>query len=137
MASALQLRSFCCTSESRSVCGWKTSSPDARASALTSLLDTFMPRPAGRSGRVSTSTTSWPAARSACNEAAANAGVPANTRRMAASERHALLLLHLGGDAGLLEPRQVFDEDLALEVVHLMLDAHRQQPGCLARERFA
>jgi hypothetical protein len=36
-------------------------------------------------------------------------------------------LLQLGLDAVALQRRQVFDEDLALEVIHLVLDADGQQ----------
>ena len=40
------------------------------------------PRPAGRSGWVSTNTTSWPAAISAASAVAANSGVPAKQIRI-------------------------------------------------------
>src|SRR5690606_22644301 len=48
-----------------------------------------------------------------------------------------LVLLELLANALLLEPRQMIDEDLAVEVVDLMLDAGREQTGRLELERAA
>ena len=77
MASAPVAASFACASASFSVSGWKTSMPCSSASFLTGDGCSAMPRPAGRSGWVSTSATSWPAARMAASACAANSGVPA------------------------------------------------------------
>src|SRR5688572_1548010 len=97
-----------------------------------------MPRPAGRSGWVSTSGTSWPAWCTAASAAAANSGVPANATLMrpaafaAASGRRPLvfarLLQHLAADAIALEGAEVLHEHLALKVIHLVLHAHGGQP---------
>ena len=51
--------------------------------------------------------------------------------------RLAQLLGELRADALLLELRQVLDEHLALQVIHLVLDAHREQALRLERERLA
>src|SRR5690606_28746103 len=111
------------------------------------------PRPAGRSGCVSTSGTSAPAATIASSVGTANSGVPANamrrscTRGLPWSER-------LGAGAGglrlapgllqvpflqplALQRRQVIDEQPALEVIHLVLDALREQALRVELERLA
>src|SRR5687768_17707909 len=68
----------------------------------------------------------------------ANCGVPAKTRRRSAgSGRLAQLLGELGADALLLELRQMLDEHLALQVVHLVLDAHGEKTLRLQGERIA
>src|SRR5437868_14777721 len=94
-----------------------------------------MPRPAGRSGCVSTSGTSNPAAWMQANARWANSGVPAKATlilcgRCSRGSRTQLvprLLDHLGLDPVALERAQVFDKDLAQEVIHLVLHAHRQE----------
>ena len=97
--------------------------PCSSASCLTGLGCSFWPRPAGRSGWVSTSGTSKPAARIAASAARAKSGVPA--KRLSRGDPR--LLGELVLDARLLQLRQVLDEDLALQVIHLVLDADRQQ----------
>src|SRR5205085_12062890 len=97
------------TSGERSVAGFETRRPFSRASRETSLSARRMPRPDGRSGCVSTSATSWPAAATASRERAANAGVPAKTTRKK-SGGLALALLELRADAVLLQVREVLDE---------------------------
>src|SRR4051812_26663048 len=85
-----------------------------------------------------TSATSWPAAASAASARSANGGVPAKARRRKkASGRLAQLLGEASADALLLELRQMLDEDLALQVIHLVLDAHREQPLRLEGEGIA
>src|SRR5580658_7045343 len=97
-----------------------------------------MPRPAGRSGCVSTSGTGKPASWMAASAAAANSGVPAKMTRnewlMCKGDSrngralHGVCeLLHLALDARLLERRQVFDEHAAHQVIHLVLDTHGEQ----------
>src|SRR5436190_23909885 len=49
------------------------------------------------------------------------------TRQYAASGASTQLLGELDADALLLERREVFDEDLAAQVIHFVLDADRQQ----------
>src|SRR6516225_5692815 len=105
--------------------------PAATARCFTAEACSFMPRPAGRSGWVSTRGTSKPARSNASSATAANSGVPAKTTLMPDSEavvtlaRVGLLLArlldHLGLDAVALERAQVFDEDPAHEMVHLVL----------------
>src|SRR5574340_1846317 len=103
--------------------GCSSGRPCSSASRLTGLPSAFMPRPAGRSGCVSTSATSCPAEASAATARAANSGVPAKIRRIGLPlHGFAHQLLQLVADAGLLEPRQVFDKHLALEVVPFVLD---------------
>src|SRR5512134_1933217 len=145
MTSAPAARSASCSAGSRSRDGWRRGRPRARASCLTGLKASFMPRPAGRSGWVSTRATSCPAFNTASRASAANSGVPANTSLTERdSENGALVgtarggpalgLLQFGQDAALLEPRKFFHEYLALQVIHLVLDAHRKQAVRLEAE---
>src|SRR5574341_2581221 len=69
----------------------------------------------------------------------ANSGVPAKTRRrkVLRSGRLAQLLGELRADALLLQLRQVLDEHLALQVIHLVLNAHGEQSLGFERERTA
>src|SRR5687767_5556171 len=109
-----------------------------RAKRFTGLSARFRPRPAGRSGCVSTSAMWWPSAARRAKARSANSGVPAKTRRRKArSGGLAQLLGELGADALLLQLRQVFDEHLALQMIHLVLDAHGEQPLRLQREGLA
>src|SRR3954471_432494 len=101
------------------------------AAALTSLVFSFIPRPAGRSGCVRTNTTSCPERTSARKALSAKTGVPAKISRMAPLQGPSLLVLLLaqfGQNPRLLEPREVLDENNTFEVVHLVLDADRQKP---------
>src|SRR5574341_284270 len=126
-----------CASASRSDSGCNTSSPRESANCFTGLDDWRMPRPAGRSGGVRTRDTSWPASSSAASARSANSGVPAKTRRRKALGGLAQLLRELGAHSLLLELRQILDEHLALQVIHLVLDAHREQALRLEGERVA
>src|SRR5574341_1980026 len=69
----------------------------------------------------------------------ANSGVPAKTRRRKAFRSGGLaqLLGELRADALLLQLREVLDEHLALQVIHLVLDAHSEQSLGFQRERIA
>src|SRR5690606_2359014 len=126
-------------------CGCSTGNDNASAACFTGLAVSTRPRPAGRSGWVRTPTTSWAAA-SACSAGTAKAGVPAKATRnfigigrlqarlgwcRAARAATAVtpLLLELAADALALELRQVVDEQLAVQVVHLVLQAHGEQVG--------
>ena len=103
--------------------------PCARRAGLPRSARQCSPRPAGRSGWVRTRGTSWPAARIASRARAAKGGVPAKTTRKDARPESgglALAFLQLRADAVLLQFRQVIDEDLALQVIHLVLDAGRE-----------
>src|SRR6185436_17630875 len=110
----------------------------ASATRETALGVSLRPRPAGRSGWERTSATSCPAARIASSAVAANGGVPAKTTRKARGARLlrglALALLQLRADAFLLELGEILDEDLALEMVHLVLDARGQEARGVERE---
>src|SRR5437868_6693396 len=121
----------------RRLCGCRTCRPRSSAKLFTALAVERRPRPAGRSGWVSTTTMLWPASRSRARERAAKAGVPAKIRRRNASGGLAQLLGELCADALLLELRQMFDEDLALQMIHLVLDTHGEQALRLERERVA
>src|SRR3954463_6421487 len=48
-----------------------------------------------------------------------------------------LVLFQLAQNALLLEPRQVVHKDFSFEMVHLMLNADRKQPGCVERKGLA
>src|SRR3954469_121719 len=98
-----------------------------------------MPRPDGRSGCVRTRATSCPDPRSWASARSAKAGVPAKIRRRNAerSSGLALLLGELRADALLLQLRQMLDENLALQMIHLVLDAHGEQALCLEGKRIA
>src|SRR6267142_554792 len=121
-----------------SVCGWNTSRFRPSAKRFTGLMAAFRPRPAGRSGCVSTRATSWPACNRRASARSAKSGVPAKTRRRKArSGGLAQLLRELGADALLLELRQVLDKHLALQMIHLVLDANGKQALRFKRERVA
>src|SRR6476620_2510102 len=115
--------------------GCATAMPCASASAFTGEGATSMPRPAGRSGWLRTSATSNPAACTRASATRANSGVPAKASRMASPAFATLdpgfvarLLQHPRLDARPLERAQVLDEDLAEQVIHLVLDGDREQP---------
>src|SRR3982751_961251 len=82
---------------------------------------------------------SCPASSRRTSACSAKCGVPAKIRRRDAERSGGLaqLLRQLGADALLLQLREVLDENLALQVIHLMLDAHREQTLRLERERVA
>src|SRR6186713_456311 len=119
--------------------------PWLSAKAFTGDGCSFMPRPAGRSGWVSTRGISNPAACKRASGTCANSGVPAKTTRIGGIRRGAssgpLLvagaLQHLGLDAVALQRAQVLDEHLAEQVVHLVLHAHREQAFGVELDAFA
>src|SRR5882672_8693647 len=139
MASAPAARRRAATSGERKVSGWKISRPLACARAFTAPGLLRMPRPAGRSGCIRTSAISCPASSSRARARSANAGVPAKIRRRNADGSGGLaqLLGELGADALLLQLREMLDEDLALQMIHLVLDAYGKQTLRLERERIA
>src|SRR5664279_1237420 len=120
-----------------------TAMPCRLASRLTAEGSVRRPRPLGRSGWVSTSATSKPAARIAASAVAANAGVPANptvmaygaARRGSAGKPLLLALFVLEPEA--LQRRKIVDEHFADEVVHFVLDANGEQLIGCPLERFA
>src|SRR6266850_2740507 len=130
--------------------------PRAAASLFTGDGASARPRPAGRSGRVITPVTRWRDSSSPWRHRAANSGVPAkrtfteaapaqSLRERQRSDRlsndasggFAELFLKLRLDALLLEARQIVDEDFALEVIHFVLDANRQELVCDEGEGLA
>src|SRR3970040_1870822 len=129
--------------------GCRTWMPRPSASRLTADGARPRPRPAGRSGWVYTATTSLCLA-AARRLGTANSGVSANTMRrlIAASPRATnaaarsrrvepallgqLLAHHLA-----LERREVIHEQLAQQVIHLVLHAHREQTVGMEFERLA
>src|SRR4051812_30954507 len=97
---------------------------------------------------------SWLARWSDARAAAAKSGVPANTSFIdcfpharsvakppagapARSHRRALLLLHPGGYPLLFQPRQVFDEDFAFEVIDFVLYTYSEEAFGVDRKRLA
>src|SRR6266705_1763658 len=137
--------------------------PRAAASFFTGDAASAKPRPAGRPGCVITPTTRWRDPSSVSRHRAANSGVPAkrtftdaapvqglrerqplrqssnseSAGSQPASGRFAELFLKFRLDALLLEARQIVDEDFALEVIHFMLDADREELFCDEGEGFS
>src|SRR4051812_12893746 len=110
----------------------------ATAAVFTGLAASCCPRPFGRSGCVRTPTTAWREWTSALSAGTAKSGVPANTMRRgetSVSVAFASFAGQLGGvffpiflellaNALALQVGEVVDEELAVEVIHLMLHAH-------------
>src|SRR5438552_18584187 len=120
------------------LCGWNTSRLRPSAKRFTGLAAAFRPRPAGRSGCVSTRAISWPACNRRASARSANSGVPAKTRRRKArSGGLAQLLCKLGADALLPELRPALADHLAPQMIHLLLDATGKQPLRLKRKGLA
>src|SRR3954447_10135740 len=140
-------------SSSRGRSGVSTSTSAASAMARTGLATTRRPRPAGRSGLVTTATTSWRGlSSSARSVGTATAGVPAKTRRTLDGEaacrvrrdldnwigesRPLRLADRLHRELALLRTHPVDEQD-AVEVVDLVLDATRHQLGAFNRDGVA
>src|SRR5512132_1777569 len=129
MTSAAAARKSDRASGLRSDAGFSVCHPRCVASCATALAVSLRPRPAGRSGCVRTSGIWWPAEAIASSARAAKGGVPAKATRKAraASGGLALAFLELRANAVLLEVGEQLDEDLAVQVVHLVLDACREE----------
>src|SRR5262249_42509932 len=125
------------TSASPTRSGRSSARPSRSASAETGEGSSRRPRPRGRSGWLTTATTRWGPARSRASVGTAKSGVPKKTSRSAG----AAAPLDRGGRAGLfallaqlllaparvhaaLEPADAVDEEDAVEVVDLVLEAH-------------
>src|SRR5687767_14681033 len=140
--------------------GWSTGRPSATATVFTADARTAeRERPTGLSGCVTTATTSNPSPISARSGAVANSGVPQKStrtlelllrmtvplavlrrlERRAADEAGILVLLQLPlrERRGALQDAQVVEEQLAVEVVDLVLQAAREQLGRLDLVRVA
>ena len=130
--------------------------PSSSARLLTGLACSAWPRPAGRSGCVKTAHSPCRVSASASSAGTANSGVPAKpslreaaallkTQRAGAeararfAPRGSLLALFFQAPADqlALEFGQIIDEQLAFEMIHLVLDAHGQQAIGVHLERLA
>ena len=132
------------------VAGVSTSTPAASARSRTGLGRSVRPRPAGASGRVTTATTSWSLASSASSDGTAGDGRAGEDQPQRARPNSGCgLTLTTGGGVGPLglpdrlergllglgvEP---VDEQHAVEVVGLVLDAAGEQVAALDRDRVA
>src|SRR5690606_29680247 len=140
------------------VSGCNTGMSCSTASCLTGDGVSFLPRPAGRSGWVSTASSWCSLSSNARSAVAAKSGVPAkrifkrascyrrlrgrNYARSAAathpcSGAGAMHLFQLLANAVALQARDIVDEQLAVEVIQLVLDAYRQQAIGVHLERLA
>src|SRR6185503_3999686 len=142
--------------------GCASGKPCSSASSLTGEAVRRRPRPAGRSGCVSTSGTRAPAATIARSAGTAKCGVPANAMRASACSRctgprrlsdhghgRATARIRSIGRGALrfldgllfqalaLQLGEVVDEQLAFEVVHLVLNADREHAVGVELERLA
>src|SRR5262245_42822020 len=127
------------TAGSRSFSGCSTTRPFASASSLTAEDRETCPRPAGRSGCVNTAATACPRSRRAHRDAAAKDGVPMKTSFTVAVtagrsdvQRGALRRFFLEPSLAdhfldlplvevTLQAADAIDEELAIEVVYLVL----------------
>src|SRR5579871_6290608 len=132
--------------------GCSTATPSSSARRLIGLATSACPRPAGRSGRVSTAAMRWCERARASSAGSAKLGVPAKPTvsepgctlqggdggagaRLGARGALPALLLQPPADQLTLELGEVVDEQLALEMIHLVLDTHRQQAFRIHLER--
>src|SRR5262249_50325884 len=127
-------------SASRTRSGWRTSIPAARARSFTGGWARCWPRCAGRSGCVTTATTSW-GRRSASRVGKANAGVPGErtVKREGVAGRvlAETFLLDLPLDAIAHHRVDAVDEEHAVQVVDLVLEDPRAQTVRLDRQGLA
>src|SRR5665213_1287314 len=106
--------------------GWTIGRPSERASCLTGGMWSSSLRPAGRSGWVRTSATSWPASTRAWRLGTANSGVPQKTSFMVSLPGSGLPLavllelLDAAENEVALEAAEPVDEENAVEVVYLV-----------------
>src|ERR1039458_427400 len=107
--------------------GWVTGRPAACAASLTAGAVSCCVRPVGRSGCETVRATSWPASSSAIREGTANWGVPQKTSFTALPLARALHFADLAQAQVALESAHAEDEQHAVEVVDLMLQAARKQ----------
>src|ERR1035437_8532361 len=144
-------RAWNCGSPAR--LGERTSRPSANARCLTGEATKDRPRPDRASGRVRTATTSWAELDSASRLRTATSGVPAKTSRTRSATRseswvwadldHGGLLAGPRGVADRLHGKfavclvHPVDEQDAVEVVGLVLDAACQQLRSLTHDRLA
>src|SRR5690606_19885923 len=102
--------------------GCATGQPRVCASCLTGEACSLMPRPAGRSGWVSTSTMSKPAASIASSAVRANAGVPAKAIFTLLGPVDALVAAAIGPVVPRVVARVVAPHDAG------RIDVHMEQP---------
>src|SRR5215471_8184930 len=128
MISGAMDRSFSTPSGRRIRSGWNTARPCRRAASLTGDIAIAPPRPFGRSGCVTTSSTECPAAIIRSRVGTANAGVPRKTVRNRLIPLAGLRqLLDLTFDQVPLQGADVRDEQNPVKVVDLMLHRTGQQ----------
>src|SRR5688500_7366433 len=134
-----------------SVAGWARGKCASCASSLTGEARSRCPRPAGRSGCVSTPTTRCADDSNVRSAGSANCGVPAKAIRSfvfrsvsAGGTGFARLagaflaiLVQLLADALALEVGEVVDEQFRFQVGHFGLQADRRQAVQIRLERFA
>src|ERR1039457_942093 len=142
MASGAMASSWARNSELlRIFSGCMTGRPAARAACLTAGAVSCWPRPTGRSGCETASAISWPAASSASRVGTAKLGVPQKTSFTGILAGLPLAFaLHLADLAQVdvaLEGAHAEDEQHAVEVVDLMLDAAREQLSAVHLEPLA
>src|SRR5450759_5920931 len=149
-ASSLR-RAWNCGSPAR--LGERTSSPSAKARSLTGEATKDRPRPDGASGRVTTATTSCDELDNASRLGTAASGVPAKTSRTRSATRSESCVRAglddgrlLAGPLGVADRLHgqlavclvhAVDEQDAVEVVRLVLDAASQQLCSLTHDRLA
>src|SRR6185436_19609737 len=153
-------RSWPRNSSPRGLSGWSTGRPSLSATSFTAdARSSERERPTGLSGCVTTATTSNPSPSSARSGAVANSGVPQKSmrtlqllfrmlvplailrrlERRAADEAGIPVLVHLPlrERRSALQDAQVVEEQLAVEMVDLVLQAAREQLGRLHLVRLA
>src|SRR5688572_21414245 len=122
-----------------------TGTPASVATSLTADGRGFRPRPAGRSGCVTTPTISCPSSSSARRLGAAKSGVPQKRIFTGVGSAPAGSSLRLRLRLGLLplrhlhlalEGAQAVDEEDAVQVIDLVLEGAREQPLRLQHDRL-
>src|SRR5687768_300469 len=132
-----QADSAAIVSGSRNRVGWRMGSSRVRATTFTGASVTRCPRPRGRSGCVTTPTTVCSDSISASRDGTAKSGVPKKTMRTGLPLAGFGELLDLPDDQIFLQAAQAIDEQCAVEVVHLVLEAAGEQSGPFDRLRLA
>src|ERR1035438_4836784 len=106
---------------------WARGRPAVSATCFTGVGSTICLRPTGRSGRVTTSAISWPAACTACSVGTANCGVPQKTTFTSLPRAFALHLANFAQIQIAFESAHAEDEQHPIEMIDFMLKRARQQ----------
>src|SRR5436190_12093705 len=126
MASTGMARRCSTASGRRTRSGWNTGSPRRSAASLTGGAAGCWPRPRGRSGWVTTASTSCPASTIRSSVGTANAGVPRKTRRIGGALlplAAALELFDLALHEVAFEGADVGDVELAEQMIGLVQES--------------